>query len=60
MDKIGMIDYDGKTIKTDKMRKNSGINRGREVYAALSPVVNWKKSMLMSVNMSISLLYWKR
>lgn len=32
MDKIGMIDYDGKTIKTDKMRKNNGINRGCEVY----------------------------
>lgn len=37
MDKIGMIDYDGKTIKTEKMRKNSGINRGCEVYDSSIP-----------------------
>ena len=37
MDQIGMLDYDGKTIKTDKMRKNSGINRGCEVYDSSIP-----------------------
>ena len=32
MDKRGMIDYDGKTIKTDKMRKTSSDNSGIEMY----------------------------
>lgn len=37
MDKIGMIDYDGKTITTDKMRKTSAVNRGIEVYDSAIP-----------------------
>lgn len=32
MDKLGMIDYDGKTIITDKMRKTSSDNSGVEMY----------------------------
>ena len=32
MDKIGMIEYDGKSIKTDKMRKTSSNNSGIEMY----------------------------
>lgn len=32
MDELGMIEYDGKIIKTDKMRKNGGTNRGCELY----------------------------
>ena len=32
MDKIGMIDYDGKTIRTDKMRKTSSDNSGVEIF----------------------------
>lgn len=32
MDKIGMIDYDGKTITTEKMRKTSSDNGGVEMY----------------------------
>lgn len=32
MDKLGMIEYDGKTIKTDKMRMTSSDNSGIEIY----------------------------
>ena len=32
MAKIGMIDYDGKTIRTDKMRMTSSDNNGCEMY----------------------------
>lgn len=37
MDKIGMIDYDGKTITTEKMRMTSGSNRGVEVFDSAIP-----------------------
>ena len=37
MDKLGMINYDGKLIATDRMRKSSKINRGVGIYDAAIP-----------------------
>lgn len=37
MDKLGMIDYDGKTIITDKMRKTSSDNTGIEIFDKTVP-----------------------
>ena len=37
MDKIGMIEYDGKTIRTEKMRKTSSDNSGVELYDKTVP-----------------------
>ena len=37
MDKLGMIDYDGKTIITDKMRKTSSDNSGIEIFDKTVP-----------------------
>ena len=37
MDRIGMIEYDGKTVTTEKIRKTSCINRGIGVFDAAIP-----------------------
>lgn len=37
MDKIDMIDYDGKLISTERMRKSSEINRSVGIYDAAIP-----------------------
>ena len=37
MDKLDMIDYDGKLIATERMRKSSDINRGVGIYDTAIP-----------------------
>lgn len=66
MDKLGMIEYDGKTIRTEKMRKTSSDNNGIEIFdktvpcgeleaidASVSEYVNLPTSIFGSGNLFI-------
>lgn len=51
MDKLGMVDYDGKLIATEKIRKTGTVNHGVKSTTMLFHAVNWKLSNPLSVNM---------